>query len=183
MITRILRHLKLASVPPPIVPARCRQEIFTFDSAHNLWRELVGDVCAAAVYLRNCLKKRHKQTRYVHDRVCTISLIPQPSPTRHGISWHRSYPRHASAGVHARPHGAPSARRLSTSCGPAASGGFSPTLCRSGQRGIMPCGAGAKSLYGPSYTPRDAQPSAGVVAGRSHPAPASWTVSVCRRLE
>jgi hypothetical protein len=34
VLTRILRHLKLASVPPPITPARCRQEIFTFDQAH-----------------------------------------------------------------------------------------------------------------------------------------------------
>jgi hypothetical protein len=34
VITRILRHLKLASVPPPIAPARCRQEIFAFDDAH-----------------------------------------------------------------------------------------------------------------------------------------------------
>src|SRR5437016_14443016 len=31
--TRILRHLKLASVPPPIAPACCRQEIFAFDSS------------------------------------------------------------------------------------------------------------------------------------------------------
>jgi hypothetical protein len=31
VITRILRHLKLASVPPPIAPARCCQEIFAFD--------------------------------------------------------------------------------------------------------------------------------------------------------
>ena len=31
VITRILRHLQLASVPPPIAPARVRQEIFTFD--------------------------------------------------------------------------------------------------------------------------------------------------------
>ena len=31
VITRILRHLKLASVPPPITPARLRQEIFAFD--------------------------------------------------------------------------------------------------------------------------------------------------------
>ena len=31
VITRILRHLKLASIPPPIAPARCRQEIFAFD--------------------------------------------------------------------------------------------------------------------------------------------------------
>ena len=31
--TRILRHLKLASVPPPISPARLCQEIFAFDEA------------------------------------------------------------------------------------------------------------------------------------------------------
>ena len=31
VITRILRHLQLASVPPPVTPARCRQEIFAFD--------------------------------------------------------------------------------------------------------------------------------------------------------
>jgi hypothetical protein len=31
VITRILRHLKLASVPPPIAPARCRQELVVFD--------------------------------------------------------------------------------------------------------------------------------------------------------
>ena len=31
VITRILRHLKLASDPPPISPARCRQELFVFD--------------------------------------------------------------------------------------------------------------------------------------------------------
>jgi hypothetical protein len=31
VITRILRHCKLTSVPPPIAPARCRQELFAFD--------------------------------------------------------------------------------------------------------------------------------------------------------
>jgi hypothetical protein len=31
VITRILRHLQLASVPPPIAPARGRQERFVFD--------------------------------------------------------------------------------------------------------------------------------------------------------
>src|SRR5262249_4134685 len=31
VITRILRHLQLASVPPPITPARGRPEIYTFD--------------------------------------------------------------------------------------------------------------------------------------------------------
>src|SRR5215813_10310536 len=30
VITRILRHLQLASVPPPMAPARARQERFTF---------------------------------------------------------------------------------------------------------------------------------------------------------
>src|SRR5262245_39034629 len=34
VITRILRHLQLASVPPPIAPARLCQEIFAFDDAH-----------------------------------------------------------------------------------------------------------------------------------------------------
>src|SRR5262249_30543600 len=31
VMTRILRHLQLASVPPPIAPARARQEVFAFD--------------------------------------------------------------------------------------------------------------------------------------------------------
>ena len=31
VITRILRHLQLASIPPPMAPARVRQEIGTFD--------------------------------------------------------------------------------------------------------------------------------------------------------
>ena len=31
VITRILRHLQLASVPPPIAPARGRQELYAFD--------------------------------------------------------------------------------------------------------------------------------------------------------
>jgi hypothetical protein len=31
VITRILRHLQLASVPPPIAPARCRPELCVFD--------------------------------------------------------------------------------------------------------------------------------------------------------
>jgi hypothetical protein len=34
VMTRILRHLQLASVPPPMAPARLRQEIFAFDDAH-----------------------------------------------------------------------------------------------------------------------------------------------------
>jgi len=34
VMTRILRHLQLASVPPPIAPARLRQELIAFDEAH-----------------------------------------------------------------------------------------------------------------------------------------------------
>ena len=34
VITRILRHGKLASVPPPLAPAHCRQEKFALDEAH-----------------------------------------------------------------------------------------------------------------------------------------------------
>jgi hypothetical protein len=34
VMTRILLHLKLASVPSPIAPARLRQEICVFDDAH-----------------------------------------------------------------------------------------------------------------------------------------------------
>jgi hypothetical protein len=48
VITRILRHLKLASVPPPIVPARLRQEICAFDDAHPRQREPRGEMRAAA---------------------------------------------------------------------------------------------------------------------------------------
>ncbi len=53
VITRILRHCKLAFVPPPIAPARLRQE--TFDrvaSAHDVARGLESDVCAVARCLR-----------------------------------------------------------------------------------------------------------------------------------
>src|SRR5262249_33563503 len=31
MLTRLLRHRKRASVPPPMAPARCRQELCAFD--------------------------------------------------------------------------------------------------------------------------------------------------------
>src|SRR5262245_3084180 len=51
VITRILRHRKLASVPPPSAPARCRRAICSCDSAHDPWRDRVGDVRAAAVHL------------------------------------------------------------------------------------------------------------------------------------
>src|SRR5215831_5384692 len=48
VITRILRHLQLASVPPPIAPAHVRPELCTFDEAHDPWCGLVSDVRVAA---------------------------------------------------------------------------------------------------------------------------------------
>ena len=47
-ITRILRHLKRAAVPPPSAPARARQATCAWvASAHDVARGLVGDVRAA----------------------------------------------------------------------------------------------------------------------------------------
>src|SRR5262249_61485393 len=40
--------LQLASVPPPIAPARWRHEIAAFDEAHDLWCGLVSDGRGAA---------------------------------------------------------------------------------------------------------------------------------------
>jgi len=52
VITRILRHLKLASVPPPIAPARVRQATFDWvASAHDVARGLVSAVRAVEVCL------------------------------------------------------------------------------------------------------------------------------------
>src|SRR5262249_33564221 len=58
VITRILRHLQLASVPPPMAPARVRQELCTFDEAHAPWCGLVSDVRVAAPSLA-LLRRRH----------------------------------------------------------------------------------------------------------------------------
>jgi hypothetical protein len=44
VITRILRHLQLAAVPPPLAPARRRQELCTFTSVHALCCRPIGDV-------------------------------------------------------------------------------------------------------------------------------------------
>jgi len=51
-MTRILRHLKLDSVPPPIAPARSRQETFDWvASAHDIARGLVSPVRAVEICL------------------------------------------------------------------------------------------------------------------------------------
>ena len=45
VLTRLLRPLKLASVPPPMAPARSRQATFDWvASAHDVARGLVSDV-------------------------------------------------------------------------------------------------------------------------------------------
>jgi hypothetical protein len=49
VIMRILRHLQLASVPPPRAPARCRQECFACASTDDVWRGSRGDVRGAAL--------------------------------------------------------------------------------------------------------------------------------------
>jgi Putative transposase len=46
VLMRILRHLQLAAVPPPIAPARARQEIYAFAEAHATAWGLGGDVRA-----------------------------------------------------------------------------------------------------------------------------------------
>ena len=55
VITRILRHLQLAPVPPPIAPARTRQETYVFADAHAVTWRLRGDVRAAQVSLPLCV--------------------------------------------------------------------------------------------------------------------------------
>ena len=52
VITRILRHLQLASVPPPIAPAGYRQACSVFDEADAPWRRPIGDGRAEPVHAR-----------------------------------------------------------------------------------------------------------------------------------
>jgi hypothetical protein len=82
-MTRILRHLKLASVPPPIAPARCRQEKFAWvdeahaDEAHAMAHGLGGDVRAA----EGCLTPLSLCNAFAIP--CEI-LPPQPAKTALG---------------------------------------------------------------------------------------------------
>jgi len=48
VIRKILQHLKLSADPPPMAPARCRQDICAWgDEAHDMARGLFGKVRAA----------------------------------------------------------------------------------------------------------------------------------------
>jgi hypothetical protein len=73
VITRILRHLQLASIPPPIAPARGHQEIAAFDEAAAPWCRPIGDVCAAPVHFR-----------VLSSLPCQLPpAVPKPSPPEH----------------------------------------------------------------------------------------------------
>lgn len=64
VITRRLRHLQLASIPPPNAPARARQATCDWvASAHAVTRGLVGDVRATEVYL---VREPHLGTFDIH---------------------------------------------------------------------------------------------------------------------
>ncbi len=80
VMTRILPRLKLASVPPPMAPARCRQARVAFGSAHDPWRGLGGDVRAATVYAALCA------CEISFEISPPLSLLtpagPRPSPRR-----------------------------------------------------------------------------------------------------
>ena len=67
VITRILRHLQLASVPPPIAPARCRSEIFVFDEAH-----------ASVVLPATCAPRR--PLAYLRACACPCAILPPRLP-------------------------------------------------------------------------------------------------------
>ena len=60
VITRILRHLQLASVPPPVAPASCRQEILALTSPHQrgpaatyAQRRLISSLCTLKFRLKS----------------------------------------------------------------------------------------------------------------------------------
>jgi hypothetical protein len=77
VITRILRHLKLASVPPPIAPARCRQALFAFDAAHAS----AGPEARCA--LQRCLSPlRAVQCRLKSSPPAFPTAAPRPSKSR-----------------------------------------------------------------------------------------------------
>ena len=79
VMTRILRHCTLASVPPPIAPARLRQATFDWVAyAHDVTRGLGGDVCAVEVCLMSeePLKSRLKSSPPQPSQ----SPFPRPSP-------------------------------------------------------------------------------------------------------
>jgi len=71
VMTRLLRPLQLAAVPPPMAPARVRQATCDWvASAHDVARGLGGDVCAVEGGLRpeEPLKARGQSSPPCHNR-------------------------------------------------------------------------------------------------------------------
>ena len=79
--TRILGHLKLAAVPPPLAPARSRQATCAWvASAHAIAGGLRGDVCATEVGL---VSGRHLGAFEIpYSPSCSTpgGLLPYPIP-------------------------------------------------------------------------------------------------------
>ena len=73
VITRILRHLQLASVPPPIAPARGRQACSVFDEVHDPWCRSIGAVRAEPGH-----------SRVPSSLPCLPPpVVPRPAPPEH----------------------------------------------------------------------------------------------------
>ena len=91
VITRMLRHLKRAAVPPPIALARARQ--VTFDwvaSAHAIARGLVGDMRATEVCL---VRERHLWAFAIRFEISPpLSQPPFPRPSPRGTPVSRALP-------------------------------------------------------------------------------------------
>jgi Putative transposase len=90
VITRLLRHLQLASIPPPLAPARWRQALFAFDYAHDIARGLVvGNVRIAAGYctpVSLCHPVSNPPSPALHPRSFQgprSGDSPRPSPREH----------------------------------------------------------------------------------------------------
>src|SRR5262249_31336038 len=93
VITRILRHLQLASVPPPMAPARCRPELCVFDSAH-----------ARVVLSATCAPRRPRASLCAWAGPCALRpprlpAVPRRSPPGYPEDAPRTAPARCPAGA------------------------------------------------------------------------------------
>jgi hypothetical protein len=79
VMTRILRHLQLASVPPPLAPARLRQEICVCDEAHAS----VGPEASCAPLRRNVPLCSGEIPFEIVPSSLPQRVAPRPSPLVH----------------------------------------------------------------------------------------------------
>jgi hypothetical protein len=80
VIPRILRHLKLASVPPPRAPARLRQELVAFDEAYTSVGPEATCASRRCILLLRAVKCRVKSSSPSFSE--TSVARPPPSHTR-----------------------------------------------------------------------------------------------------